>query len=136
VIRRPISILLFVLGGWITMTELMVAFIDVEPGLADSLMMTAIFAVLAVPFLLLGAWASPGRRWRELGLTMLMAGGIGAVCGLITIIVVNDPTAAPLFPQPIPHIDLAPAFGAVNLLLVGALGWWLYRGKSALVASG
>ena len=118
------------------MTELMVAFIDVEPGLADSLMMTAIFAVLAVPFLLLGAWASPGRRWRELGLTMLMAGGIGAVCGLITIIVVNDPTAAPLFPQPIPHIDLAPAFGAVNLLLVGALGWWLYRGKSALVASG
>jgi len=129
VIRRPLSILLFVLGGWLLTSELVAAFIDVAPGLGDNLMMMAVFAVLTAPLLLLGAWASPGRRRREFGLTMLIAAGLAIFCGLITILFVNDPTAAPLMPRPMPHVDLAPVFGAVNLLLVAALGGWLYRGR-------
>jgi len=126
-ILRSISILLFVLGGWMVMTAVMAAFIDVEPGVADNLLMLAIVAILAVPLLLLGAWASPGVRGREVGLTLLISAAIGAGCGLVALLVLNDPTAIRLMPQPMPHIDLAPAFGAVNLLLVVALGWWLYR---------
>lgn len=127
--RRAISVPLFVLGGWIVMTELMTAFVDIEPGLADNLWMIAIFAILAVPLLLLGAWASPGRRWRELGMTLLIAAGIGAFCGLATLLVLNDPKFMELMPLPLPEIDLAPVFGVVNLLLISAFGWWLYRGR-------
>jgi cation transport ATPase len=127
--RRFISVLLFVLGGWMVMTQLMTAFVDIEPGLADNLLMTAICAVLAVPLLLLGAWASPGRRWHELGLTLLIAAGISTFCGLAMLLVLNDPKFMELMPQPLPDIDLALAFGAVNLMLIAALGWWLYRGR-------
>ena len=134
--RRFISSFLFVLGGWIAMTQLMAAFMDIEPGLADNLLMPAIFAVLAAPLLLLGAWASPGRRWRELGLTLLIAAGISAFCGVAMLLIVNDPKFMELMPQPLPHIDLAPVFGAVNLLLVTALGWWLYRGRISFAPDG
>jgi hypothetical protein len=129
-IRRPLSIILFVLGGWMVMTEVILAFIDVDPGFSDNLMMIAVCAVLVLPLLLLGAWASPGRRWRELGLTVLVSAGVAAVCGLMTFIVINDPTAIQLFPQPMPHIAFAPAVGTVNLLLIGAIGWLLHRGRT------
>jgi hypothetical protein len=128
VIRRFLSVVLFVLGGWLLTSELVAAFIDAEPGIGDNLLMIAVFAVLTAPLLLLGVWASPGRRWQEFGLTVLIAAGVAFGCGLVIFLFVNDPTAAKLMPQPMPRIDLAPVFGTINLLLVAAFGWWMYRG--------
>jgi len=130
--RRFISIVLFVLGGWLAMSQTVAAFMDVEAGLADNLILTAFFALFAAPLLLLGAWASPGRRWSELGLTLLIAAGFGAFCGLATLLVFNDPKFMELMEvtaEPMPQIDLAPVFGVANMILVAALGWWLYRGR-------
>ena len=129
--RRVLSVLLFILGGWIAMTELMAAFLDAEPGsFADNAAIIGIFGALAGVFLLLGTWASPGRRWRELGLTILIAAGWGTLCGLMVVMIMNDPTARPLFPQDMPHIDTVPALGILNLIAVAALGWWLYRRRA------
>lgn len=132
--RRGVSIVLFVLGGWMLMTELLTAFIDVEPGLADNAGVIGLFGVLAGAPLLLGAWASPGERWRELGLTMLIASGIGLFCGLSVVVVLNDPGFKPFRP-PLPDITLSPWLGGVNLLVFVAVAWLLYRRGGAPAAA-
>ena len=111
-------------------TELVASFFDAEPGLTDNLTIAAICTVLAAVPLLLGAWASPGDRWREAGLTILIAAAIGALCGVSVIMIFNDPTARPYLPTEMPKIAFAPLLGAVNLLIVAALGWWLQRGRA------
>jgi len=125
-IRRVLSILLFVFGGWMLMSEAIAAFIDAGPGHADSAMLITIFAVIAGLPLLLGAWASPGSRWRELGLTILIATGTALVCGISTVVVLSDPGMKQFLP-PIPRINFAPVVGAVNLFALAVLGWLLYR---------
>jgi cation transport ATPase len=124
--RRVLSILLFVFGGWMLMSEAITAFFDAEPGLADSAFLVAIFAVIAGLPLLLGAWASPGERWRELGLTILIATGTALICGICTVVVLSDPGMKQFLP-PMPKINFAPAVGAVNLFALAVLGWLLYR---------
>lgn len=126
--RRVICILLFVLGGWMLMTELVVAFFDAMPGLGDNAGIIGLFVAITVVPLLLGAWTSPGARWQELGLTILLATGAGLFCGAAAVAVFLDPGSRPFMP-PMPKIELAPVIGTVNMLVVAALGWWLYRRK-------
>ena len=126
VMRRAVSILLFVLGGWVLASEILTAFMDVQPGLRDSAIFIALFGALAAVPLLLGAWASPGRRWQELGLTILLGAAFGLVAvGTIAVIMV-DPGAKPLLPR-MQGISLAPVIGIANLLVVSAVGIALYR---------
>ena len=65
---------MFLLGGWVLLSELMIAFLDIEPGIVDNVAMLGISAFLAAIPLMLGAWISPGARWRELGLSILRRG--------------------------------------------------------------
>lgn len=127
-IRRVLSILLFVFGGWMLMSEVICAFLDIEPGLGDSALLIGIFAVIAGLPLLLGACGSPGLRWRELGLTILIATGVALVCGISTFIVLEDPGMKQFLP-PTPKINLAPFVGAANVLALAALGWLLFRSR-------
>lgn len=124
--RRAASVILFVLGGWLLTGQLFAAGLDVESGLADNFGVTFIMMLFVLPFLLLGAWASPGERWRELGLTMLIAVGTSLVCGLSVLLALNDPGMKPFMP-PMPTIEFAPVWGFVNLAVVTLLGWSLYR---------
>jgi hypothetical protein len=124
--RRVVSILLFVLGGWMLSSEIVTAFIDVQPGLRDSAIFIALFGVIAAIALLFGAWASPGQRWRELGLTILITAGLAIFCGAAMAVVLMDPGAKPLLP-PMPSISIAPVIGIANLLVVSASGIALYR---------
>lgn len=133
-IRRVLSIILFILGGWLFTGEPMMAFLDFPPdeSAAKPFVLLGVVIVAAVP-LLLGALASPGRRWRELGLTILIATGVGLFCGLCVIAVFNDPgfeQFRPVMP-PMPEFTLAPITGTVNALVVIAIGWLLYRGRRA-----
>jgi hypothetical protein len=126
VIRRVVSSIFFVLGGWMLMSEMMTAFLDVEAGPADNLGMIGVSLVVAAPLLLIGAWASPGRRWQELGLTILIAVVAALFCGLSVLVVFSDPGFKPFMP-PMPKIELTPVVGTLNLLVVSAAGFALWR---------
>ena len=125
-IRRVLSILLFLFGGWMLISEVICAFVDIEPGIGDSALLIGTFGVIAGPPLLLGAWTSPGERWRELGLAILIATGVALVCGISTFIVLEDPGMKQFLP-PTPKINLAPFIGTANVLALAALGWLLFR---------
>jgi hypothetical protein len=126
-IRRPASVLLFVLGGLMLTCEGLSAFFDIEPGLRDSLFLIGIYSALATPLLLLGTWISPGERWRELGLTMLIALGCAAVCVVTVLVVFTDPAMKGIMPPDLPPVGVAAAVGIANSLILGVAGWLLYR---------
>lgn len=128
-IRRVVSVLLFVFGGWMLASELAVAFFNMEPGLRDSAILIGIFVPVAGIPLLCGVWASPGDRWRELGLTLLIAAGVMLFCAITMLAFFLDPGFKPYMP-PMPKIEFAPIIGIVNLLVIAALGWLLYRRPS------
>lgn len=125
-IPRALSIALFLFGGWLLSGELMAAFFDFAPGIADSAMIIAICAIFCGVPLLFGALMSPGRGWQELGITILVAVGLALFGGLTMILVFNDPGAKPFLP-PMPDVHFAPIVGAANLLIVTAAGWLLSR---------
>ena len=128
--RRFVATLLLVIGCWWLASEMAVAFLDLQPGLADNLLMVGVVAAFAAVALGLGAWASPGNRRRELGLTMLIATGVTLFMIASVAATVMDRAFMRYMPA-MPEIHFAPAFGVVNLLVIGAVGWWLYRGARA-----
>jgi len=128
--RRVASVFLLVLGGWMIVSELLVAFMDVQPGKWDSLFVAAIFVPISGAPLLAGALISPGQRWQELGLTILLSAGAAAALAACMVAVMLDPRLA--HPMSFLHeIRLDLLFGAVNWLAVAAFGCWLYRRQPA-----
>ena len=127
--RRVASVVLFVLGGWLLTSELMMAWISPRYGFGEELAILGVFMVLALPLLLFGTWTSPGHRWRELGLTLMIAAGSGLFVALALLAVMYDPSMKQFMPpdKPMPRFELSPVIGAVNLLLVAGLGWLLFR---------
>ncbi len=75
--RRVLSIILFVIGGFCVGMQVMIAFMMIPPEYPDKLPPIFQFTAIAVLFLFPATWLSPGRRWRELGMTMLIG---AAVC--------------------------------------------------------
>jgi hypothetical protein len=124
--RRALSIIFFILGGWVLASEILTAFMDVQPGLRDSVIFIGLFGALAAVPLLLGAWATPGRRWNELGLTILLGAGFGLIAVVTIGAMMVDPGAKPYLPS-MRGLSFAPVVGIANLLFVCALGIMLYR---------
>ncbi|MEO5774002.1 MAG: hypothetical protein ABIQ32_07790 [Sphingomicrobium sp.] len=129
--RRVGSIILFVLGGWLLSTEAMMAWMTFssEMTIGMKLAMSGFFLAFAAPFLLGGTWASPGKRKRELGLTLMISAAVGLGLGLVMFMVTNDPGFAKALPpgQAMPEFGIDPLFGALNLVVVAGLGlllWW------------
>ena len=75
--RRWASIILFVIGGFCVGMEVMIAFMAIPPDHQGEVPPLLTFAAIAALFLVPATWLSPGRRWLELGLTMLIG---EAVC--------------------------------------------------------
>jgi hypothetical protein len=128
-VRRVVSTLLLIVGGWWLAGEMAVAFLDLERGIADNLMMVGVVALFAAVPLALGTWASPGNRRQELGLTMLLATGATLFLLASVAATVMDRAFMRYMPA-MPELEFAPVAGVVNLLVVGAAGWWLYRGEA------
>lgn len=128
--RRVVSVLFLALGGWLLMAEPLLAFIDFAPKLSGAQAVVALFAlgIAGVP-LALGVLLSPGERWRELGLTILLAMGAALFCGASVAAILMDPGFKPFMPlmPPMPNVAIAPLFGALNLVLLTGIGWLLYR---------
>ena len=132
--RRAVSVILFILGGWILASEAMLAWVNFGASGAEQLGVIGIMSAFAAPFLLLGLWASPGKRFAEFGITVMIAAGIGATLALMMAMMVNDPGFKQLMPpgKMLPPMHFAFASGLLNLLVVGGLGlacWWFGRGR-------
>jgi len=127
--RRVASIILFVLGGWMLTSEAMVAWMDMGLGLGPQLLMLVFFLPIAGVPLGLGAWASPGNRPAELGLTLMITAAVGAFCAVAVWLAMNDPQFLKMLPpdQQFPQINAAPMPGSINLLLIAAAGYLLWR---------
>lgn len=127
--RRALSAILFVVGGWLLMGEPLVAFMDFGPELRSAAPIVWLITLImaAIP-LSIAVAASPGERWRELGLTILIACGVAAFSGLSALAMFTDPgfkQFLPLLP-PMPRIGIAPVPGALNFAVLAGLGWLLY----------
>jgi hypothetical protein len=127
--RRVLSVILFVLGGWILSGEIMMSGLDLGQGIGAQIGMAVFTIVFAAPFLLLGTWASPGNRFAELGLTLMITAGVGAFIALTMFLVMNDPGFRQLMPpdQPMPEFRFTPVFGLANLLVMAGGGYLLRR---------
>ena len=131
-IRRVLSNILYVLGGWMLMCEPVVAFIRGADGkVAPSsalLIVIGIFLLLGFGPILIGALISPGERVREAGLTVLISMGAAAFCGIAVVVTLADPGFRQLhLGHPMPKLDFAPIAGMLNLVVIAAIGWLLYR---------
>ena len=126
--RRLFSILFLILGGWMLVTEAFIAGLALENDGGAKLAIIATFAVLALVFLLIAAWLSPGRRWREVGLTMLICAGLTAVSALSMAAMMRDRAELEkVLNRPFPDLAFDPLLGLANLLLIAGLGYALWR---------
>ena len=122
-IRRVSSIVLLFLGGFCVGMQVMVAFIA-DKSAAGYSGRTLYFTAIAAAVLALGTWASPGRRWRELGLAMLIGAGV-CVASFSTAIFMPDEQGRMMDKgELVPYLALGPGFA--NLGLVVGLGLILY----------
>ena len=129
--RRTASYFLFIVGGYFVSVQVFIGLglLDIVPGTGDDVARLAKIMGVALPFLLLGTWLSPGERWRELGRTLLIGIGV-ALFGFVTVLF---PPGLPDGPGLAPYAaELTWASGLPNLLLVGAAGsLLLYRNGAA-----
>jgi hypothetical protein len=127
--RRVVCVILFVIGGWLLSSEFMMGSLDVGQGVGVQLGAVGMMAILAAPFLTLGTWASPGIRFAELGLTLMIVAGVGAFLGIVMFTVTHDPSFKQLLPpdQSMPEFHFTPVFAAANLLIIGGGGYLLRR---------
>jgi hypothetical protein len=126
--RRTLSVILFIVGAWVLASEIMILFIDVGQPQGTSLAMVGILLAAGAPFLLLGMWASPGNRISDLGITMVIAAGVGGGCALTMFLMLNDPKFLLLLPleSPARNMRIALFPGAVNLVVLASVGWLLW----------
>jgi hypothetical protein len=128
--RRVASVILFIIGGWMLMTESVTAWMDLGEGSGAQLAVLGVATALAAPFLLLGFWTSPGNRFADLGLTVMIVAGIGTACALVLILVLNDPGFKQIMPpdKTMPDLHLGYVSGLLNALVLAGIGWlfwWL-----------
>ena len=128
-IRRVVSIVLYILGGWLLSSAVFVALLNFGQSTATTIAVLAFFAVLSLPFLLLGLWASPGNRPAELGATLIVTAIVGAFLSLTMVVMISDPQFKQFMPadRPMPDFHFTPLPALVSLALIGGIGWLLSR---------
>ena len=127
--RRVVSVILLVIGGYLLAGEALIAWIDVGEGWGAQLFLIGFSAALAMPFMTLGTWVSPGNRLADLGMTLMVTAGVAAFCALAIWIAFNDPQVVKMLPpgQTLPAIAINPVSGGLNLLLIAGGGYMLWR---------
>lgn len=115
--RRALCILMFLIGGLMVGVQVMVAFFAGTFGDLGSL---AYFTAIAVPFLALGAWLSPGDRPRELAITLL-AGATICVASFSLVLFVPDETGRLLRLEKVPPSAFIAGFVNLAVIYAGSL---------------
>jgi cation transport ATPase len=125
-VRRGCSITLFVIGGWLLATVAIVGLMP-EDQAVSRWAIVGVFAALAAPFLLAATWASPGKRWAELGLTLMVTAGIALTIVITMAAFFFDPAVKRFMPEPLPPFDFTSPAMIVSIVLMAGLGYLLRR---------
>jgi hypothetical protein len=129
--RRLASLILFLLAGWLLSGALMMASISIgsHESAAVRLGSVAVMSGLAALPLLLALIATPGNRFAELGVMLMIVAAVASGVVLTMVMVTRDPEFARLMPpgRSLPQLDFAPLWGSAALLLVGGGGYLLRR---------
>lgn len=124
--RRGCSVVLLVIGGWILASVGIIGLAPAEEAISPWAMV-AIFAGVAAPFLLIGAWMSPGKRLSELGITLMISAGLALLVVVTMAAVAFDKAFQRLMPEPMPKFDFTSPAMIISLLLIGGGGYLLWR---------
>lgn len=124
--RRGCSVTLFVIGGWLLSTVAIVGLMP-EDEIISRWAIVAVLAAAAAPFLLAATWVSPGRRWAELGLTLMITAGVALAVVVTMAAAFLDPAFRRLMPQPLPDFDFTSPAMIASILLMGGGGYALRR---------
>lgn len=124
--RRGCSATLLVLGGWLLTSIAIVGLTPSDQGVSPW-MIVGLFAAIAAPFLLIGTLMSPGRRWSELGMTLMISAGVSAFIIVTLAAVSSDEAIQRLIPEPMPKFDFTAPATVVAILLMGGGGYLLWR---------
>ena len=124
-IRRILSIILYVIGGLFLTSEAMVAFVRAEPDASKAEMLAFMAPFFLVP-LALGALASPGARLRELGIVLIAAAGWSILTILSFFYVAARPDTRDLLPADTMEVFGDRVAGALNLAAIVAIGLALF----------
>ena len=117
-IRRLLSFALFAAGGLLLVSEMNVAWVA-QPEMGwVKLGALAVIGVPAAGLLALAARASPGNRFAETGLAVLIAAGAGGLFGVMMIFAMSMGGELESF-------DFAA--GGINFGAIAGCGWWLRR---------
>jgi hypothetical protein len=121
--RRAASALLLVIGGFCVGMQVMIAFIaggDHGQFVGRWLYFTAI----AASFQALAAWASPGRRYREIGLSILIGAAVCVGSFSVAIFLPDEQGTVMELSHLRPYLAVIPGFA--NLCAVVTTGALLY----------
>jgi cation transport ATPase len=124
--RRGCSVVLLVLGAWILASVGVIGLMPADEQLSPWVM-AAVFAGVAAPFLLIGAWVSPGNRLSELGLTLMISAGVALLMVITLGAISHDEAFQRFIPEPMPKFDFTSPAMIVSLLVIGGAGYFLWR---------
>lgn len=124
--RRGCSFILLVIGGWILASVGIIGLMPTDEQLSPWAMV-AVFAGVAAPILLIGTWASPGKRLSELGLTLMISAGVALLVVVTIAAVAFDEAFQRFMPQPMPKFDFTSPAMIVSILVIGGGGYLLWR---------
>jgi len=125
--RRLISIILLLVGGFCVGMQVMIGFMAIPPDPDGSLPPLVTFTALPIPFLAIGTWLSPGDRMRELGLTVLIGAAVYVGSFSISLFTPDEAGVVPGMESLTPYVDRAQ--GLANLSVIAILGLLLYFNK-------
>lgn len=128
--RRGCSVILFILGGWILSAVGVLGLVPGDEQVSPWVLVAFLFA-FAAPFLLIGAWVSPGNRLAELGLTMMIAAGVAAFVVLTMAVISFDEGVRRFMTEPMPEFDFGSPAMIASLLLLGGTGYLMWRRSAA-----
>lgn len=115
--RRALCLLMFLIGAILVGVQVMVAFFAGTFGDLGSL---AYFTAITMPFLVLGAWLSPGDRPREVAITLL-SGATTCVASFSLVRFVPDETGGMLRLEKVPPSAFTIGFVNLAIIYVGSL---------------
>ena len=127
--RRGCSIILFVMGGWLLSPLAIVGMIQPDEDLSRWAAV-AIFAVIAAPFLIAATWMSPGRRFAELGLTLMITAAVALLMVVSMAAIFFDPAMKRFMPPEIYEFDFTSPAMIGSILMIGGGGFLLWRTKA------
>ena len=134
VAQRVLSIMLFAIGGFCVGMEVMVAFMA-DPDPAGYAGRTAYFAGIAAAFLVVATRVTPGKRQRELGLTMLIGAGV-CVGSFSTAIFLPDEKGVVMGGEMLrPYLALGAGFANLAIVVGTATLLYVRGGGGRLVRS-